>query len=149
MGFSAATYAALLSRVKKMIEESLVTSTLPASSYFTSLEDAKNAAATAGEYGSSTTPYFFGSKILVYENSIATWYTIQSPGVLVADATCTCEQLGDGTVFVMVDGVDYPVSNAESEVLDDVVAVLLNEDNRTYISISESEATDDDINISY
>lgn len=149
MGFSAATYAALLSRVKKMINESLATSTLPASSYFTSLEEAKSAAATAGEYGSSTTPYFFGSKILVYENSVATWYTIQNPGVLVADATCTCEQLGDGTVFVMVDGVDYPVSNAESDVVDDIVAVLLNEDNRTYISISESEATDDDINISY
>lgn len=149
MGFSAATYAALLSRVKKMINESLATSTLPASSYFTSLEEAKGAAATAGEYGSSTTPYFFGSKILVYENGVATWYTIQNPGVLVADATCTCEQLGDGTVFVMVDGVDYPVSNAESDAVDGIVAVLLNEDNRTYISISESEATDDDINISY
>lgn len=149
MAFSAATYAALLSRVKRIIDESIATNSLPASSYFTSLEEAKNAAATAGEYGSSSTPYFFGSKILVYENSVATWYTIQNPGVLVADATCTCEQLGDGTVFIMVDSVDYPVSNAESEVTDDVIAVLLNEDNRTYISISESEATDDDIEVSY
>lgn len=146
MGFSAATYAALLSRVKQMINEYLVANAIPASSYFTSLEDAKEAAATAGEYGSSTTPYFFGSKILVYENKVATWYTIQNPGVLVPDTPCECEESGDGTVFVMVDGVDYSVGNGDSDVIDDIVSVLINEsDNDTYINISEAEATAEDM----
>lgn len=148
MGFSAATYAALLSRVKEMIQEYMTASSIPASSYFTSLQDAENAAATAGEYGKSTTPYFYGSKILVYENQIATWYTIQYPGVLVEDRNCTCESTGDGTVFVMVDGVDYPVANASSDLIDDIVEVFINEDNRTYISISDPEATGSDIVIS-
>ena len=145
MGFSAATYAALLSRVREMLEGYSGGNTIPASSYFTSLKDAEAAAATAKEYGSSDSPYFFGSKILVYENNVATWYTIQKPGVLVADSNSTGGQLGDGTVFVMVDSVDHPVENAETEVIDDVVSIVINEDNRAYISISESEATGNDI----
>ena len=58
---------------------------LDARCYFTSLEAAQAAAASAEEVGSTNTVYYFGQKILVSENGVDTWYTIQRPGVLATD----------------------------------------------------------------
>lgn len=81
---------------------------LDARSYFTSLEAAEAAAATAKEVGSTESVYYFGQKILVSENETETWYTIQRPGVLVAEGT------GSGaveTVSLLIDGEEIAVDN--------------------------------------
>lgn len=77
---------------------------LDARSYFTSLEAAEAAAATAKEVGSTESEYFFGQKILVSENEVETWYEIKRPGVLVPEGT------GEA-VSLLVDGVNYAIDN--------------------------------------
>lgn len=79
---------------------------LDARSYFTSLEAAQAAAATAKEVGSTESVYYFGQKVLVSENETDTWYTIQRPGVLVAEGTGEVE-----SVSLLVDGVNYAIDN--------------------------------------
>lgn len=79
---------------------------LDARCYFTSLEKAQAAAATAEEVGSTNTVYYFGQKLLVYENDTVTWYTIQPDGSLLADGA------GSGsTVSLLVDGEDIAIDN--------------------------------------
>ena len=75
---------------------------LDARSYFTSLEAAEAAAATAKEVGSSESVYYFGQKIMVSENEEDTWYIIKRPGVLVKE---------ENTVSLLIDGVNYAVDN--------------------------------------
>ena len=53
--------------------------------YFTSLALAKAAAASAGEFGKSTTYYCFGQKLLVDDGVFAKWYTIQRNGTLMEE----------------------------------------------------------------
>lgn len=77
---------------------------LDARSYFTSLEEAQAAAATAEPAGSTNTVYYYGQKILVYENDTVTWYTIQPDGTLATEGT------GE-TVSLLVDGVNYAIDN--------------------------------------
>lgn len=50
--------------------------------FFTSLALAKAAAASAGEFGKSTTDYCYGQKLLVDDGVFAKWYTIQRNGIL-------------------------------------------------------------------
>lgn len=50
---------------------------LDARSYFDSYEEAKQAAASAAEVGSSTSKYYFGQTIVVVDGGIATSYVIQ------------------------------------------------------------------------
>lgn len=81
---------------------------LDARCYFTSLEAAQAAAATAEEVGSTNTKYHFGMKIMVDDGSVVTWYTIQRPGVLVAEGS------GSGstaTVSLLIDGEEVAVDN--------------------------------------
>lgn len=69
---------------------------LDARCHFTSLEAAQIAAAQAGEVGSTNTVYYFGQRLLVTENEVDTWYTIERPGVLVVnDKTATDEEVKD------------------------------------------------------
>lgn len=130
MNFSASTYAAILSKlrnlssdaditseIKKIINEHLVVASTSSIFYFKSLEEAKAAVATAKEYGSEGSVYYFGAKVLVDENEVATWYTIQRPGVLVQDGA----------------GSDADSSNAVTILVDDVVYIVAN--------TSEPEAT--------
>lgn len=85
---------------------------LDARTYFTSLEEAKAAAATAEEVGSTNTVYYIGQKLCVYEGEKAKWYTIQPGGNLVSD--------DGGAVSLLVDEVVVPVDNAsEPEATDD------------------------------
>lgn len=79
---------------------------LDARSFFTSLEAAEAAAATAKEVGSTESEYFFGQKILVSENEVETWYEIKRPGVLVPEGTGEVE-----SVSLLVDGVNYAIDN--------------------------------------
>lgn len=53
--------------------------------HFTSLALAKAAAASAGEFGSSTTDYCYGMKLLVDDGVFAKWYTIQRDGTLMEE----------------------------------------------------------------
>lgn len=85
---------------------------LDARCYFTSLEAAQAAAEKAEEVGSTNTQYYYGQKLLVYENEVATWYTIQPGGVLVAEGT------GSGstaTVSFLIDGEEVAVDNVSIE----------------------------------
>lgn len=59
---------------------------LDARSYFTSLTDAEAAAQTAEEAGSKNTVYYYGQKILVYENGVASWYKITPSKTLEPEA---------------------------------------------------------------
>ena len=81
---------------------------LDARCYFTSMEAAQAAAATAQEVGSTDTVYFFGQKILVDDGETAAWYTIQRPGVLVAEGTGAGSE---STVSLLIEGVDHAVDN--------------------------------------
>lgn len=81
---------------------------LDARCYFTSLEAAQAAAATAEEVGSTNTVYYYGQKLLVYENDVATWYTIQPGGVLIAEGTGA---ESGSTVSLLIDGVNHAVDN--------------------------------------
>jgi len=65
-----------------------------AGSYFTSYSDAEAAAATAQEYGTEGAEYFYGQRLLVFENNKATWYTIQPGGKLTQEGGGAG---GDGT----------------------------------------------------
>lgn len=56
---------------------------LDARSYFESLEEAKKAAASAVEVGSSESVYYFGQTVVVVEGGIATSYVIQPDNSLV------------------------------------------------------------------
>lgn len=63
---------------------------LDSRSYFegeTALEDAKAAAASAGEVGSTSTVYYYGQKLLVNQNGIYTWYEITTDNTLKAEAS--------------------------------------------------------------
>ena len=80
---------------------------LDARSYFTSLEAAQAAAATAEPAGSTNTVYYYGQKILVYENDTVTWYTIQPDGTLLAEGTGGAVE----SVSLLVDGVNYAIDN--------------------------------------
>lgn len=83
---------------------------LDARCYFTSLEAAQAAAATAEEVGSTNTTYFFGQKIMVDDGETVTWYTIQRPGVLVAEGTGS--GIEEVSLLVEVDGESYALDNA-------------------------------------
>lgn len=92
---------------------------LDARCYFTSLEAAQAAAAKAEEVGSTNTVYYYGQKLLVYENEVATWYTIQPGGVLVAEgsgseSTATVSLLIDGD-NVAVDNISDPEATGEED----------------------------------
>lgn len=80
---------------------------LDARCYFTSLEAAQAAAAKAEPVGSTNTVYYYGQKILVYENDTVTWYTIQPGGTLLAEGSGEVVE----TVSLLVDGVNYAVDN--------------------------------------
>lgn len=84
---------------------------LDARCYFTSLEAAQAAAATAEEVGSTNTVYYFGQKLLVDDGESATWYTIQRPGVLVAEGT-GADIADTVSLLVEVDGESYGLDNA-------------------------------------
>lgn len=86
---------------------------LDARCYFTSLAEAQAAAETAEEIGSTNTLYYYGQKLLVYENDLATWYTIQPGGKLVEEGTAKSDD--DFTVSILVDGVSVNVDNATVE----------------------------------
>ena len=58
---------------------------LDARCYFTSLADAKAAAATAEEVGSTNSVYYYGQKVVVVDGDSATWYTIQPNKTLKED----------------------------------------------------------------
>lgn len=58
---------------------------LDARCYFTSLPLAKAAAASAGEFGQSSTNYCYGQKLLVDDGVFAKWYTIQRNGTLLEE----------------------------------------------------------------
>lgn len=84
---------------------------LDARCYFTSLEAAQAAAATAEEVGSTNSVYYFGQKLLVDDGVTVTWYTIQRNGVLVAEGS------GSGiadtvSLVVEVEGETYALDNA-------------------------------------
>lgn len=81
---------------------------LDARCYFESLEAAQAAAATAEPAGSTNTVYYYGQKILVYENDKVTWYTIQPGGYLLADTAAAEEAV---TVSLLIDGEEIPVDN--------------------------------------
>ena len=53
--------------------------------FFTSLALAKAAAATAKEFGSTETNYYYGMKLLVDDGVFAKWYTIQRDGTLLEE----------------------------------------------------------------
>lgn len=55
--------------------------------YFDSLVKAEAAAATAEEVGSTNTIYYYGQKLVVVENNVATWYTIQPDKTLKVDGS--------------------------------------------------------------
>ena len=81
-----------------------------ARTYFTSLEAAQAAAATAEEVGSTNTRYYFGQKVMVDNGETVTWYTIQRPGVLVAEGS------GSGiedtvSLLVEVEGEHFALDN--------------------------------------
>lgn len=79
---------------------------LDARSYFTSLEAAQAAAATAEAVGSTNTTYYFGQKLLVYENDTVTWYTIQPDGTLAPEGTGAVT-----SVSLLIDGEEIAVDN--------------------------------------
>lgn len=87
---------------------------LDARCYFTSLEAAQAAAATAEEVGSTNSIYYFGQKLLVYENDQATWYTIQPGGKLVQDAAKS-----ENTVSLLIGDVSVAVDNTTIETTED------------------------------
>ena len=60
---------------------------LDARCYFDSLVKAEAAAATAEEVGSTNTIYYYGQKLVVVENNVATWYTIQPNKTLEVDGS--------------------------------------------------------------
>ena len=60
---------------------------LDARCYFESLADAEAAAATAEEAGSTNTIYYYGQKLVVVANGVATWYTIQPDKTLKKDGS--------------------------------------------------------------
>lgn len=68
---------------------------LDARCYFESLKEAEAAAATAKSVGDSTTVYYYGQKLLVVENGVATWYTIQPDNTLLAEGTGSGTVVGD------------------------------------------------------
>ena len=80
---------------------------LDARCYFTSFEEAQAAAATAEPVGSTNTVYYYGQKLLVYENDSVAWYTIQTDGTLIAEGTGAVEE----TVSLLIDGVEHAVDN--------------------------------------
>lgn len=81
---------------------------LDARCYFESLEAAQAAAATAEAAGSTNTVYYYGQKVLVYENDQVTWYTIQPGGYLLAD---TGASESTATVSLLIDGEEVAVDN--------------------------------------
>lgn len=80
-----------------------------ARTYFTSLEAAQAAAATAEEVGSTNTRYHFGLKVMVDDGETVTWYTIQRPGVLVPEGTGA--GIETTSLLVEVDGETYALDN--------------------------------------
>ena len=81
---------------------------LDARTPFTSLEAAQAAAATAEEMGSTNTQYFFGQKIMVDDGTTVTWYTIQRPGILIAEGTGAESA---EPVSLLIDGVNHAIDN--------------------------------------
>ena len=54
--------------------------------------------------------YYYGQKLLVYENNTATWYTIQPGGNLTAEGTGSA--IADTvSLLVEVDGENYVLDN--------------------------------------
>lgn len=78
-----------------------------ARTYFTSLVEAQNAASTAGPVGSTDTVYYYGQKILVYENDTVVWYTIQPDGTLKAEGSGGASE----TISLLIDGVNHAIDN--------------------------------------
>lgn len=81
---------------------------LDARCYFTSLEAAQAAAATAEEVGSTNTVYYFGQKILVDDGTTVTWYMIQRDGSLKAEGSGA---VSTATVSLLIDGEEVAVDN--------------------------------------
>jgi len=58
-----------------------------ANQYFESLDEARAAAASAEEVGSTNTVYHYGMKLLVSQDGVDTWYTILRDGTLSPEGT--------------------------------------------------------------
>jgi hypothetical protein len=80
---------------------------LDARCYFESMEEAQAAAATAEPVGSTNTVYYYGQKVLVYENDAVAWYTIQPDGTLLAEGSGEVAE----TVSLLIDGVEHAIDN--------------------------------------
>ena len=74
--------------------------------YFTSLDLAKAAAATAEEAGSSNTKYYYGMKLVVDDGTDAKWYTIQRDGTLTEDVLFYTITQDDYDALVVAGTVD-------------------------------------------
>ena len=89
---------------------------LDARTYFTSLEEATAAAATAAEVGSKDTVYYYGQKIVVLENGNASWYKITPAKTLQKiydltpitqadyDALVEAGAVDENAIYVVVEG---------------------------------------------
>ncbi len=66
---------------------------LDARCYFESLAEAQAAASKAEEVGSTNTIYYYGQKLVVVADGIATWYTIQPDKTLKADGVGDIESV--------------------------------------------------------
>jgi hypothetical protein len=62
---------------------------LDARCYFESLAEAQVAASKAEEVGSTNTVYYYGQKLCVVAEGVATWYTIQPDKTLKVDGAET------------------------------------------------------------
>lgn len=60
--------------------------------YFTSLDAAKAAAATATDFGDTSSIYCYGMKLLVDDGVDTKWYTIQRDGTLQEEGSGTCSE---------------------------------------------------------
>ena len=57
--------------------------------YFERKKDAEAAARIAEEVGSTNTTYYYGMKLLVYEDGVNTWYQISEDKTLIPEANVT------------------------------------------------------------
>jgi hypothetical protein len=62
---------------------------LDARAYFESYKDAEAAAKRAEAMGSTNTSYYYGMKLLVYEDGVSTWYQISTDKKLIPEANTT------------------------------------------------------------
>lgn len=74
--------------------------------YFSSLDQATAAAATAQEVGSTDTKYYFGMKLMVDDGVNVTWYTIQKDGTLKEDVLFYTKTADEYDALVAANAVD-------------------------------------------